>query len=374
MKAGDPGLSECGWARFRRGLTPTTQVLRRAASAILWPGFLVWILALSGIGCRTGSAVDAVRCEYRQTHMGMPFRIVLYAADQAAGDEAAAAAFGRIAELNRILSDYEADSELSRLSKTSGTGAVVPLSPDLARVLERAESISRLSDGAFDITVGPLVDVWKRARRQRMLPEVAKVEAARAATGWRQVVLGRDAAGRTTAHLKVPGMRLDLGGIAKGYALDEATRVLKARGIGCSLVSGGGDLFASGAPPGQRGWKVEIGELDVPQAPPGRVVWLKNRALVTSGDRFQRVELGGVRYSHLLDPRTGWALTHPSQVTLIGPEAMTTDALSKVLSVLGPDSGFERIRKLPVEAFLMHAPRGPVEVRQTPGWHRYERP
>ena len=335
-------------------------------------GMIALFLACLMAGCRTGPAA-AVRCEYRQTHMGMPFRIVLYASDQASGDAAAAAAFERISDLNRILSDYEADSELSRLSRTSGSGLVVPLGSDLARVLERAEEVSRMSDGAFDITVGPLVDVWKRARRQRLLPDPAKVEAARAATGWRHVVLGRDASGRRTARLTVPGMRLDLGGIAKGYALDEATRVLRSRGIRCSLVSGGGDLFASGAPPGQPGWKVEVGELDVPNAPPGRVVWLKDRALVTSGDRFQRVELGGVRYSHLLDPRSGWALTHPSQVTLIGKEAMTTDALSKVLSVLGPDEGFARIRRHPVEAFLMHAPRGPVEVRETPGWRRHER-
>jgi len=323
-------------------------------------------------GCRTRPA-DPVRCEYRQTHMGMPFRIVLYAGDQASGDAAAAAAFQRISDLNRILSDYEADSELSRLSKTSGTGAVVPLSVDLARVLERAEEVSRISEGAFDITVGPLVDVWKRARRQRVLPEASRVEAARAATGWRHVVLGHDADGRRTARLTVPGMRLDLGGIAKGYALDEATRVIKARGIRSSLVSGGGDLFASGTPPGQPGWKVEVGELDVPNAPPGRVVWLKDRALVTSGDRFQRVELGGVRYSHIVDPRTGWALTHASQVTLIGREAMTTDALSKMLSVLGPDAGFRRLRGHPIEAFLMYAPRGTVEIRETPGWYRYER-
>lgn len=333
---------------------------------------LALCLTLLSVGCHT-RPVGSVRCEYRQTHMGMPFRIVLHASDQASGDAAAAAAFQRISDLNRILSDYEADSELSRLSRTSGSGLVVPLGSDLARVLERAEEVSRMSDGAFDITVGPLVDVWKRARRQRVLPEASKLEAARAATGWRHVVLGRAPDGRRTACLTVPGMRLDLGGIAKGYALDEATRVLRSRGIRCSLVSGGGDLFAAGAPPGQPGWKVEIGELDVPNAPPGRVVWLKDRALVTSGDRFQRVELGGVRYSHLLDPRTGWALTHPSQVTLIGKEAMTTDALSKVLSVLGPDDGLARIRRHPVEAFLMHAPRGPVEVRETPGWRRYER-
>lgn len=346
--------------------------VRRALTALMTAGMLGLLLAFLGTGCQTRPIAE-VRCEYQQTHMGMPFRIVLYAADSAAGDAAAAAAFLRIAELNRILSDYEADSELSRLSKTSGTGAVVSLSGDLARVLDRADEVSRMSDGAFDITVGPLVDVWKRARRQRVLPEEEKLARARAATGWRHVVLGRDATGRRTACLRVPGMRLDLGGIAKGYALDEATRVLKARGIRSSLVSGGGDLFAAGTPPGQVGWKIEIGELDVPNAPPGRVVWLKDRALVTSGDRFQRVELGGIRYSHLLDPRTGWALTHPSQVTLIGREAMTTDALSKVLSVMGPDPGFDRVRRYPVESFLMHAPRGTVEVRQTSGWRRYER-
>ena len=347
--------------------------VRSCLKALITAGMLGLVLAISGAGCQT-RPVAQVRCEYQQTHMGMPFRIVLYAADSAAGDAAAAAAFLRIAELNRILSDYEADSELSRLSKTSGTGAVVPLSGDLARVLERAYEVSKMSDGAFDVTVGPLVDVWKRARRQRVLPEEARVAVARAATGWRHVVLGRDATGRRTACLQVPGMRLDLGGIAKGYALDEATRVIRAQGIRCSLVSGGGDLFAAGAPPGQPGWKVEVGELDVTNAPPGCVVWLKDRALVTSGDRFQRVELGGVRYSHIVDPRTGWALTHPSQVTLIGREAMATDALSKVLSVLGPDAGFRRLRGHPVEAFLMHAPRGPVEIRETPGWRRYERP
>ena len=133
-------------------------------------GCLALLLTGIGTGCQT-RPVPQIRCEYRQTHMGMPFRVVLYAADQASGDVAAAAAFQRISDLNRILSDYEADSELSRLSKTSGTGAVVPLSADLARVLERAQEVSRMSGGAFDITVGPLVDVWKRARRQRVLPE-----------------------------------------------------------------------------------------------------------------------------------------------------------------------------------------------------------
>ncbi len=331
----------------------------------------VLLLICAGFGCRTPEP-SLVRREYTATHMGLPWRMVLFASNANAADSAAEAAFKRIAELNSILSDYEPTSELSRLSKSSGSGQTLRLSMDLARVLERAEVVSRAGDGAFDITVGPLVDVWKRARRQRVLPEPGRIAEARASTGWTNVVLGRDAAGRRTARLLRPGMRLDLGGIAKGYAIDEATRVLRSRGITRSLVSGGGDMFASGTPPGERGWKIAVGRLDVSNAPPERTVWLRDRALVTSGDLFQRVEIGGVRYSHIVDPRTGQALTDHSQVTLIGREAMTTDALSKVLSVLGPGRAPALARQFHVEALMFRAPAGVVETRETDGWKRHE--
>lgn len=331
---------------------------------------LLLVLLLSG--CKSEGPAP-IRKEYRQTHMGMPFRIVLYARDDREADIAAGAAFNRIAELNSILSDYEPASELTLLSKSSGSGRAVPLGEDLRRVLEKAEEVSRAGNGAFDITVGPLVDVWRRARRQRALPEPEKIAAALRATGWTNVVLGRDEAGRRTATLLRPGMRLDLGGIAKGYALDEATKVLRSHGITRSLVSGGGDMFASGTPPGEPGWKITVGRLDTTNAPPERTVWLKNRALVTSGDLFQRVEIGGVRYSHIVDPRTGQALTDHAQVTVIGREAMTTDATSKVLSVLGSERGVELAREFGVETIMFRAPQGTVETRETPGWKRYER-
>lgn len=330
------------------------------------------LLLLLCVGCRSIEPT-LVRKEYRQTHMGMPFRIVLYAPDDQHADAAAGAAFNRIAALNSILSDYEPNSELTLLSKSSGSGRAVPLGDDLRRVLERAVEVSKAGDGAFDITVGPLVDVWRRARRQRTLPEPEKISAALAATGWTNIVLGHDAAGHSTAMLLRPGMRLDLGGIAKGYALDEATKVLRSHGITRSLVSGGGDMFAAGTPPGEPGWKVTVGKLDITNAPPERTVWLKDRALVTSGDLFQRVEIGGVRYSHIVDPRTGQALTDHSQVTVIGHVAMTTDAVSKVLSVLGSEKGIGLARQFGVETIMFRAPTGIVETRETSGWKRYER-
>jgi FAD:protein FMN transferase len=334
---------------------------------------LVLLLCLlsSWTGCRTGST-PAVRREFTATRMGMPWRIVLYAPSDREAEEAADAAWNRITELNRILSDYEPDSELSRLSRSSGSGTDVPVSEDLFRVLERAEQVSRAGDGSFDITVGPLVDVWKRARRQRALPDASRIAAARDACGWTNVVLGRDAQGRRTARLLRPGMRLDPGGIAKGYAIGEATKVLRSRGITRSLVSGGGDLYAASTPPGESGWVVTVGLLDLTNAPPGRQVRLRDQALVTSGDLFQRVEIGGVRYSHIVDPRTGQALTDHSQVTLVGRDPMTLDALSKVLSVLGPTRADALCRRFDIDALLFRAPDGRLSVHETPGWRRNE--
>ncbi|MSU32886.1 MAG: FAD:protein FMN transferase [Pedosphaera sp.] len=334
--------------------------------------FLLLFLLAIFTGCRT-SDLPQFRREYSATLMGMPWRIVLYAPNSEDANAAAAAAFQRVADLNQILSDYEPDSELSRLSRSAGSGRSVPLSPELASVLIEAARISAASEGSFDVTVGPLVDLWKRARRQRVLPEPARLEAALTASGWTHVVLSHTGSGQTTALLRRLGMRLDLGGIAKGYAIDEATRVLRARGIRCSLVSGGGDLFAAGSPPGESGWKIQVGRLDISNAPTERTVWLRDRALVTSGDLFQRVEIKGVRYSHIIDPRTGQALTNHSQVTLIGNQTMTTDALSKVISVLGPSRAPSLARKFNVAFLLFQAPKGQVVTLESPHWYFYEK-
>ena len=301
--------------------------------------------------------------------MGLPFRIVLHAANGTMATNAAEAAFARIAELNSILSDYEEGSELSRLSRSSGSGQAVPVSPDLWKVLVKSEEVSRASDGAFDLTVGPFVQLWKRARRQRELPTTNQIETARAAVGWRFVELD---ARWHTALLRGPHMRLDPGGIAKGYALDEAAKVLRAHGVSRFLVSGGGDMVAGEAPPEQHGWRVEVGVFDTTNAPSPRFVSLRNYALATSGDVFQRAEIGGVRYSHIVDPHTGLGLTDHSLVTMLAPTGITADALSKVVSVLGPDRGLPRLRAFPgVEALALRRPSTQVEERQTVGFARW---
>ena len=319
----------------------------------------------------SGSASGALqRFEHQKPEMGLPFRIVLYAPDRTVADQAVAAAFTRIEELNDILSDYDIDSELSRLSRSSGEGRAVAVGPDLWRVLSRAQALAEQTDGAFDVTVGPCVNLWRRARREGKLPDPVRLEQARRAVGYRYVHL--DPA-RHTAELKVPDMRLDLGGIAKGYAVDEALKVLARHGIRRALVSGGGDLAVSEPPPGRAGWRIELPPLDVTNTPPARFVLLRNAALATSGDLFQRLEIEGRRYSHILNPRTGIGLTDHSLVTVIARDCMTADSLTKVVSVLGPEPGlrFLESRRPPVVARVARQPGETLEMRETPGFRRF---
>lgn len=268
------------------------------------------------------------RYTYTQYHMGVDARLVIYAPNQEISEKAGTAAFARIAELDSIMSDYRKDSELMRLCDRAG-GPPVRVSPDLFRVLQRAQKVSRESNGAFDVTVGPLIALWRAARKTAVLPDPAEIERARKLVGWKKVRLN---VRQRTVQLTTPGMKLDLGGIGKGYAADEAQRVLKKHGVKHALVEMGGDIVVSKAPPGTDGWKIRVPNAGSDQQPTD--MHLADCALSTSGDTEQFVIIGGKRYSHIIDPRTGQALTKRVQVTLIAPHGFTSDPLSKVVSIL----------------------------------------
>ena len=303
-------------------------------------------MLLVGTGCVSPrqDSVSLNRFEFTQPQMGLPFRIVLYAADQASADTAARAAFARISQLNDILSDYDTDSELSRLSRTAGEGRAVPVSADLWFALERSQALAARTGGAFDATVGPLVSLWRKARRERKLPRPDLLAEARAAVGWEKVRLDPKA---RTATLLVPNMRLDLASVAKGYAVDEALKVLRAHGVTRALVAGAGDMAAGDPPTGKKGWRIEVASLDATNAPPSRFVLLRRAALATSGDLFQHVEIDGVRYSHIVDPKTGLGLTDHSLVTVIAPDCATANSVATAASVLGPRAGLKLIEDTP---------------------------
>lgn len=284
--------------------------------------------------------------------MGMPVRIVLHADTKDVAERAARAAFERVARLDAMLSDYRPDSELNQLSATSGEWT--PVSTDLLVVLARARQIAEHSDGAFDPTVGPLTALWRETRKTGRLPTPAAVEDARARVGWRLLSLDLT---NQAVRLDRSGMRLDLGGIAKGYILQEALRVLTAQGTPRAMLEAGGDIVVGDAPPGKPGWSI-----DVPGAWPvfvKRASELTHAALATSGSTSQFVLIDGVRHSHVIDPRTGLSVTHDLTTSVIAGDGATADALATAIGVLGSAKAASVLSKYPdATAAMYRRPKG----------------
>ncbi|MEI7940001.1 MAG: FAD:protein FMN transferase [Verrucomicrobiota bacterium] len=313
----------------------------------IFPPFVALLLLAA---CRSVPAEKPLqRFEFSRPAMGMMITLTLYAPELPAAKAAAAAAFKRIDALEDVMSDYQADSELMRLCDQP-FGTPVTVSEDLFDVLQRAQRTAKLSDGAFDVTVGPYIHLWRFARKRKVLPTPAEIATAREAVGWQKLRL--DARGRTVTLL-VPNMRLDLGSIGKGYAADQALQILKGRGIDRALVAASGDIAVGNPPPGQRGWKIGITMLGSATNAAPRTVLLHNAGISTSGDTEQFIEINGVHYSHIVNPATGLGLTNRIQATVIGPDATTTDCLDTTLSLLGVKRGLALADSLPHIAALI---------------------
>ena len=300
----------------------------------------VFALLLGLCAAPTG-AQTPVRHEFTQVHMGVPVRLVLYTADSARAREGAQAAYGVIAALDAALSDYRPDSELRRLE--ASTRRWSPVSDDLFVVLTRAVEIARATDGAFDPTTGALTRVWRAARAANTLPDSAAVRAARQTVGWHHVLI--DSSPRLL-RVGSRGTQLDLGGIAKGYILQQAFDVLRALELREVLLEAGGDIVVGDAPPGERGWRLVIGDS-------ANVQFVTNVAVATSGSREQHLDVGAERYSHVIDPRTGWGVRSRAEVTVIAADGATADAVATALSVLGAARTDDVVRQNPAVISVM---------------------
>ncbi|MEK6325642.1 MAG: FAD:protein FMN transferase [Acidobacteriota bacterium] len=299
------------------------------------------------VGYCFGFRPALARFEFSELHMGTQFKIILYCESSQAAT-LASNAFERIAQIDAITSDYLETSELMSICRTAD-GRKIRVSEDLFRVLEKSQEMAERSDGAFDVTIGPVVRLWRRARRVGELPDRLRLAQAMDLIGYRKLHLDR--ASRSVT-LDRTGMLLDLGGIAKGYAVDEAMAVLKQKGATRALIAAGGDILVSGPPPGSQGWVIGIAPLERSNGPRARYLCLRDRAVSTSGDAHQHVEIGGVRYSHIVDPKTGLGLTGRSSVTVVAPNCAASDALATAASVLGPAKGSRLIESTPGAAAL----------------------
>jgi len=272
-----------------------------------------------------------VRYEASHQAMGTEFTLVAYGADATFLAEAVNQVFEEIDTLNAQMSNYKAESELSVINREAAAHPV-PVEPHLFALLQFSLAASRESGGDFDITVGPLMKLWGFFRGQGRLPAPGEIARAQKAVGYDHLHL--DANGRTI-RFDTPGVELDLGGIAKGYAVDQAAEILRSDGIASALVSSGtSSIFALGAPPGERGWTIKVRDPYRADQPAG-VLCLRNFALSTSGNYEKFLTIAGKTYGHIMDPHTGWPVEGMLSTVAAAPTGVETEALAKIFFVGG---------------------------------------
>jgi thiamine biosynthesis lipoprotein len=283
------------------------------------------------------------RFSFHRGLMGTQFNIIFYATDTLTAQRVNTAVSARMDSLNQIMSDYLDGSEINRLSAKAGSGRWVVVSVDLFHVLQKAQLIARLSGGRFDPTIGPLSLLWRRAVRRAEFPTAKQRRQARRVVDYRLIEL--DSTTRSV-RLRRAGMRLDVGGIGQGFAVDEALTVLRQLGIQSALVDIGGDILVSEAPPGISGWRVSVGSGKAGDVDTTTVL-LKNAAITTSGDTYRFLNYKGRRYSHIMNPRSGLGLRHFVQATVLAPDGYRADALTKVFCVAGLRKSRRLLRRFP---------------------------
>ena len=331
---------------------------------------VAFILATAGLNGH-GFAEEPKAYEFESVHMGTTFRIKAFG-EREQMERAAKAAFARVAELDQIFSDYKADSENMKLCKANDKEPNVfrTVSADVIKVLTKANALAQKSDGAFDVTVGPLVQLWRIARRTQVLPTAKELADAKAKVGYDKIAIHTDG---KRVKLGMPGMRLDFGGIVKGYAADEALAVLEKHGIKQALIAASGDIRVGDPPPGKTGWEIEIAPLEKGKEP--RKLILANAAVSTSGDLFQFVEIDGVRYSHVLDPKTGLGLTGRRSVSVVAKTGIEADSLTKACGVMPFEKAKALIESIDGAAMfiaLKEKDDSPVRIVQTDGFAAFE--
>lgn len=299
--------------------------MTRLCTLVVAQAFLpVLLLAAPNAGfIRAEGSIDA---------MGTAFTIAAYGDDRGRLESAIAQALEEARRLDHLLSNYRADSEWSEVNLVAADHPV-PISKELFQLLAACVEYSRQSEGAFDISVGPLMKVWGFYKGSGHLPHRAEVRGALSDVGYRNILLDPK---NQTVRFARKGVELDPGGIGKGYAVDRMAELLRENGIRSALVSGGGSsIYAIGAPPGEKGWKVEIKNPKDPSKS-AEVLLLKDESMSTSGNYEKFFYAEGKLYSHIMDPRTGFPAEGMLSTSVIAPRTIDTEAWTKPYYILGP--------------------------------------
>jgi len=310
----------------------------------------VWLLCLAILPFSLGYSQES-KVERARPMMGTMVEITVFRdtsspkeikAGREPEEEAIELAFQAISRVDGLMSNYKADSQLSLINQQAGRD-YVRVAPEVLKVINMAIGIAELSGGAFDITVAPLVQLWGFHKKSGHMPPEEEIHKFLPLVNYKNILIDQE---KNRVKLKLPGMAIDLGGIAKGYAVDRAIEVLKNNGIQRALVNAGGDLFALGHPPTRKFWHLGIRHPFVPD----RVVstlQVRDQAVATSGNYENFFVLNGKRYSHILDPKTGQPIQGIASVTVLAKTALEADALATTVAVLGPQKGMDLLNSQP---------------------------
>jgi thiamine biosynthesis lipoprotein len=288
--------------------------------------------------------------------MGTFARVIGVAADSGTAKRCIEAAFAEITKVDELMSDYKGDSEISEVNR-DGSKRAVKVSEPTYKVLQKAVEFSKLTGGAFDVTVGPLVDLWRSAEEANSIPTDTEFAEVRSMVGYDKLILDSN---EMTVRFAAKGMRLDLGGIAKGYAIDGAVGAMQKEGALGGMIDIGGDIQCFGAPPeGKERWRIGLQDSRAVGGEPGQgqilmVLELTDAAIATSGDYQRFVLIEGERYSHIIDAETGYGSDELTSVTIIGKSAIDADLLATAVSVMGVEGGLALVEERPdTEAILV---------------------
>lgn len=313
--------------------------------------------------CTTVAAQQ--RFQFTEPKMGSPFNLIFYTSkDSATVTALAEASFRLVDSLNDSFSDYKESSELNALSRTAGSGKGVKVSPLLYDILLQSKRAAQKSERAFDVTVGPLSKLWRAARKSKTFPSADEVLEVKKKVGNSKLQIDTN-----TKEIKLlsPGMQLDLGGIAKGYAAQKVIDFLKENGIESALADAGGDLVCSNPPPGKKGWTIGINVPENETELLDKTIVIKNEAVATSGDVYQYIEHDGKRYSHIIDPRTGYGVSFQRNVTVLAKDGATSDWLATACSILPLSKCKALGKRLGAELLITQLQKGKVSYFMTDG-------
>ncbi len=320
------------------------------------------------------NAVQAQQSRYNfnQPKMGSPFKIIAFGEDPKAVAAAVDKAYKRVDTLNAIFSDYAETSEISVLTKNYKKGEWLNVSPELLKILKISRKAAQESDGAYDITVGNIVKQWRRVRKEKRLPHADSLKTALAKTGFQYLEIHEK---EPKIRFHTEGVLLDFGGIIKGYAAQEVVRILTETGFPSCLADAGGDIAFGNHPPNGERWSIGVSMPYAENQLYDRLFSFENHAVATSGDMYNFVEIDSLRYSHIVNPKTGMGVTHQRNVTVFAQDGATADWLATACSVLTPDEALKLIKNYPEAALLIVEKQSEkIKMWQSDGLYRYFAP